>query len=172
MYQHDRPQPLLKYALVHLLLLCITEREPILRWSRRTKKNSKSNEISPYIQQQSRAAELFFNRNSNYPKNVKKSRLKTIWQLQESCHDQRSLLLPFEGAVKHLCSTLPQKLEILTSKIMTRVSLSDNSISMIKFLSCQRRRDERFPTIIRLFPIRLFALLHFQDKYPPFWTLS
>ena len=84
----------------------------------------------------------------------------------------RSLLLPFEGAVKHLCSTLPQKLEILTSKIMTRVSLSDNSISMIKFLSSQRRRDERFPTIIRLFPIRLFALLHFQDKYPPFWTLS
>lgn len=32
----------------------------------------------------------------------------------------RSLLITFEGTVKHLCSTLPQKLEILTSKIMTR----------------------------------------------------
>lgn len=171
MYQHICPQRFLKYALVHLLLLCIPEIEPILRWSRRTKKNSKSKEISPYIQQ-SRAAELFFNRNSNYPKNVKISRLKTIWQLQESCHDRGRCWYLSKVLWNIFVAHCPKSLRSWLVKSWQGVTLPGNSISIIKFLSCQRRRDERFPTIIRLFPISLFALLHFQDKYPPFWTLS
>lgn len=121
MYQHDCPQRLLKYALVHLLLLCIPEIEPILRSpliSTHKKKFQEQRNIP--IHSTIPRCRAFFQSQfklSEKRENITiENHMTTTGELPRS----RSLLIPFEGTVKHLCSTLPQKLEILTSKIMTR----------------------------------------------------